>query len=287
MTRHRVTRLVPPAAVPRGQLDELLARHPVSSVFVAAHVDAARDSRRRSPPPVVGVMNPAQELVGACWVGTNVVPVALDSPGQDLLAEHLAPRGGRFASLFGPAESVVGLWHRLQSAWPAPFDVRPDQPLLAVDFDPRQALVRGISERVRWAEVSELSRVLPAAVAMFEEEVGYSPLSNGARSYRSRVEHLVRERRTAVLTDGITGEVIFKADIGSISRGVCQIQGVWVSPAHRGRGLAVPCMAAAVSLAREYAPVVSLYVNGYNQAALATYRRVGFRRVGTFATVLM
>ena len=34
------------------------------------------------------------------------------------------------------------------------------------------------------------------------------------------------------------------------------------------------------------APVVSLYVNDYNEAAMAAYRRVGFRPVGTYATVL-
>ena len=32
--------------------------------------------------------------------------------------------------------------------------------------------------------------------------------------------------------------------------------------------------------------VVSLYVNDYNVRALAAYRRVGFREVGAFATVL-
>jgi predicted GNAT family acetyltransferase len=40
-------------------------------------------------------------------------------------------------------------------------------------------------------------------------------------------------------------------------------------------------------LARTHvAPTVSLYVNDFNTAALATYRRVGFRQVGTFASVL-
>ncbi len=36
----------------------------------------------------------------------------------------------------------------------------------------------------------------------------------------------------------------------------------------------------------EIAPVVSLYVNDYNVPALATYHRVGFEQVGTFATIL-
>jgi predicted GNAT family acetyltransferase len=32
---------------------------------------------------------------------------------------------------------------------------------------------------------------------------------------------------------------------------------------------------------------VSLYVNSYNKVAIAAYEAVGFRRVGTFATVML
>ncbi len=46
-------------------------------------------------------------------------------------------------------------------------------------------------------------------------------------------------------------------------------------------------MAAVVNEAlRSIAPVVSLYVNDYNAAARATYRRVGFADSGTFMSVL-
>ena len=36
-----------------------------------------------------------------------------------------------------------------------------------------------------------------------------------------------------------------------------------------------------------HADTVSLYVNDYNAPALATYRRIGMERVGTFATILL
>jgi hypothetical protein len=46
-------------------------------------------------------------------------------------------------------------------------------------------------------------------------------------------------------------------------------------------------MAAVVELASAtVAPVVSLYVNGYNQPARAAYRRVGFVECGSFMSVL-
>ena len=80
---------------------------------------------------------------------------------------------------------------------------------------------------------------------------------------------------------------MFKAELGTVALGVTQVQGVWVEPELRGQGLARAGMAAVVAHARaQVAPVVSLYVNSYNTAAIAAYDAVGFRRVGTFATVL-
>ena len=73
---------------------------------------------------------------------------------------------------------------------------------------------------------------------------------------------------------------------GAVTRDVTQVQGVWMNPSYRGRGLSAGYMAAVVDLARTLAPVTSLYVNDFNSRARATYERVGFRQVGTFATVL-
>jgi uncharacterized protein len=62
---------------------------------------------------------------------------------------------------------------------------------------------------------------------------------------------------------------------------------VWVAPDRRGEGPSVSGMAAVLRYAlNEFAPLVSLYVNDYNDAARASYRRVGFREVGSFMSVL-
>jgi hypothetical protein len=132
----------------------------------------------------------------------------------------------------------------------------------------------------------ELELLLPAAVAMFTEEVGVSPLRvDGGAGYRARVGELVRAGHSLAWFDG--GQVVFKAEIGAVCRAACQIQGVWVAPAWRGRGIGAAGTAAVVEYARTVvAPVVSLYVNDFNTAARAAYRRVGFREVGRYASVL-
>ena len=65
------------------------------------------------------------------------------------------------------------------------------------------------------------------------------------------------------------------------------MQGVWVRPEYRGRGLAAPGMAAVVDAGPPaISPVVSLYVNDFNAPARATYRRAGFTEAGEFMSVL-
>lgn len=80
---------------------------------------------------------------------------------------------------------------------------------------------------------------------------------------------------------------MFKAEIGAMSSRVGQVQGVWVHPDRRGRGLGSAGTAAVVDrLVSGMGRVASLYVNSYNQAARTAYRKLGFQQVGTFATVL-
>jgi predicted GNAT family acetyltransferase len=62
---------------------------------------------------------------------------------------------------------------------------------------------------------------------------------------------------------------------------------VWVHPSLRRRGIGTAGMAAVVLAAQaSIAPVVSLYVNDFNVAARRSYKKVGFKEIGTFASVL-
>ncbi|MCW2634432.1 MAG: GCN5-related N-acetyltransferase, partial [Blastococcus sp.] len=190
--------------------------------------------------------------------------------------------GRRCSTIVGPAAAVEPLWELLASEWGPARDHRPRPPLLAIDGPPAVAA----EPRVRPVRPAELELLLPAAVAMFTEEVGISPLRvDGGAGYRARVAELVGAGQSLAWFDG--DRVLFKAEIGAVSRAVCQVQGVWVAPSHRGRGIGTAGTAAVVEYARAaIAPVVSLYVNDFNATARAAYRRVGFREVGRYASVL-
>jgi len=80
--------------------------------------------------------------------------------------------------------------------------------------------------------------------------------------------------------------VVFKAELSAGTPDVVQVQGVFTAPSRRRRGVATAGMTALCSLLLESVPLVTLYLNGYNQAALRVYQRVGFEQQGEFATVM-
>ncbi|WP_373694827.1 GNAT family N-acetyltransferase [Kineococcus terrestris] len=225
-------------------------------------------------------------LVSACWAGANLVPVEATPAALDAFAAHAREQGRRCSSLVGPAEAVLGLWERLRPHWRGVREVRARQPLMVCDTEPSVEP----DPAVRRSTLRELDLVVPACVAMFTEEIGYAPAPpDGGGAYRARVAELVSTGRSFVRVDpGPSGpEVVFKAELGAVAPKTVQVQGVWVPPHRRGEGLAAPGMAAVVRAARaDGVEQVSLYVNDYNTRALAAYRRVGFREVGTYATVL-
>jgi predicted GNAT family acetyltransferase len=103
--------------------------------------------------------------------------------------------------------------------------------------------------------------------------------------YRSRVAELIAAGRAFALFDG--DRVVFKAEIGAATAAACQVQGVWVDPPLRSRGIGSAGMAAVVDEAlKTVAPMISLYVNDYNVPARRAYQKVGFVDVGCFMSVL-
>ncbi|HZI96567.1 MAG TPA: GNAT family N-acetyltransferase [Actinomycetales bacterium] len=259
---------------------ELCDRDPVANVFVAGRVALVGCEPRRLGGELWGYVERG-ELVSACWAGANLVPVQATDDALDHFAARARRQGRRCSSMVGPADAVLGLWERLSATWAPARDVRPDQQLMVCDSVPPIAP----DPDVRRTSREDLDVLVPACVEMFTEEVGYSPVAgDGGRMYRRRVEELVTSRRSFARID--SQRVVFKAELGAVSRRVAQVQGVWVPPELRGRGLASRGMAAVVALTRCDVDVVSLYVNSYNAQAVSAYERAGFRRVGTFATVL-
>ncbi|MEU0988023.1 GNAT family N-acetyltransferase [Streptomyces sp. NPDC005953] len=260
----------------------VLESEPVTNAFVTSRVQVAGLDPWRLGGEMWGWYTDGR-LRSLCYSGANLVPICATPEAVRAFADRARRAGRRCSSIVGPAEPTALLWRLLEPSWGPARDVRPHQPLMVTDRVPTDIAPDPYVRRIR---KDEMEVIMPACVAMFTEEVGVSPMAgDGGLLYQARVAELVGAGRSFARIDD--GRVVFKAEIGAATSQACQVQGVWVDPEHRGRGLSETGMAAVLRYAlADIAPVVSLYVNDYNTAARAAYRRVGFEETGAFMSVL-
>ena len=272
------------SAARRDEVERLAAADPLVNAVVAARLASCRTLE---PARLGGVLLGSRrdgELTGAAFNGGNLLPIGGDVDDWTALAKQIAQVRRVCTSIVGAADAVTTMWALLEPYWGRPRAIRTEQPLLALHRgDPMTARA---DRRVRMMHPDEIGRYLPAAAAMFEEELGISPFAGrSGGSYRRRVESLLAAGRSFGIVDR-TGSIEFKADIGAITEHTCQLQGVWVRPDLRGRGLGTAALAAVLEHALTRAPSVSLYVNDFNVVARRMYANVGMQQVATLKTVL-
>ena len=173
------------------------------------------------------------------------------------------------STIVGPATAIRALWDDLEGTWGPPRETRWLQPHLVADGPP---LVEP-DPLVRASRPDDFAALYPACVAMYSEELGVSPeIGGGAEGYRARVRQLIHVGWSFARYE--QGRVVFKAEVAFATPTNAQVQGVWVTPDRRGEGLAAGGMAAVVAHVRaRIAPVVSLYVNDWNEPARRAYAR--------------
>lgn len=263
------------AAAVRQVLDD----DPVASCMVASRV-----ADHGVEPSAIGgeLWTRRRATESLCYAGANLIPLRGTAADMLAFADKAMSSARRCSSLVGRAELVLPMWRRLETVWGPARDVRDHQPLMALHGAPHSA----IDPAVRPVRIEELDAYLVAAIDMFIGEVGIDPrLGDGGRGYRRRVASLIAAGRAWARFE--RGKVVFKAEVGSQSPAVGQIQGVWVHPDWRGHGLGTGGTAALANAVVRGGRIASLYVNSYNTVARATYARIGFEQVGTFATVLL
>ncbi|MGN2636885.1 GNAT family N-acetyltransferase [Nocardia takedensis] len=263
-----------------AQVLRVLDTDPVATCMVAARLqECGLDSRGGGAGELWSRGGPHDSL---CFSGANLVPLRGDRDALRAFAERATRWPRVCSSVVGRQELALPLWELLTARWGPEREVRGAQPLLALAQPP----VAACDPQVRRARPDELDRYLVAAISMFIEEVGVDPRAgDGGRGYRRRIQSLIESGRAWARFED--GEVVYKAEVGSLSRRTGQIQGVWVHPDHRGKGLGITGTAAIANAVVASGRTASQYVNDYNEVARRAYARVGFRQIATFATILL
>jgi predicted GNAT family acetyltransferase len=119
--------------------------------------------------------------------------------------------------------------------------------------------------------------VFESGARLRAEELEEDPRDVDATAYRRRVEEECRDGHTYLWKDEGTGGLLFRASLSAITADAAQISGVYTPPEHRNRGLARRALSELCLRVFDRSRAACLFVNDFNVAALAVYRRLGFR----------
>ncbi len=217
---------------------------------------------------------------GVGYFGRQVVIAAEDDAAIDAFAavgrRHFGER-----MIVGPRETIAAYWQRVGPDHPAPRLVRERQYVMELQRGDLNAYDHSVVGRK--ARIDEWMQVADNSAMMIAQELEYDPR-------RSSPEFTANVR--AMIDRGLWwvgesfGRLCFYCNVGPWSPQTAQLQGIWTPPEMRGRGLATAALSAVCERLLTMSPSLSLYVNDFNERAIALYDRVGFTTVAEFQTIL-
>jgi GNAT superfamily N-acetyltransferase len=140
-------------------------------------------------------------------------------------------------------------------------------------------------EGLRLATIDDLELIAPVHAAMSEAESGVNPLTVDPVGFRQRCARRIERKRVWVVIEN--GMLVFKADIQADTPDVTYLEGIYVNPAMRSRGIGRACLSELTQQVLLRSKSVCVLVNENNPKAHAFYRLSNFKLRGYYYSTFM
>jgi hypothetical protein len=256
---------------------EFLERRPYERVVIAHLVMYGSPHARNS----IALALDASGVRGVGFFGNEILLSGDEATAQAFADFAAGFRRNGQRMIVGPQATVASFWPRIAAGRIPPRIVRERQLVMRVE---RESLrPSSLPVRVRLARPAEASIVAENSAQMIVGELGYDPRKARAEFSGGIREMIARERWWVGEYDG---RLCFFCSVGAWCRETAQLQGVWSPPDLRGRGLATASLTAICEKLLDFSPSLSLFVNDFNESAIAMYRRVGFSYVADYQSLI-
>ena len=261
-----------------------LEDEPVLNVYLIALV--LRDALARPHDSWWGARRDGR-LTALLYVGAHsgaVLPA-----GDDLEAHRALGRAAREEKPLSPGRLQVigprGAVAALREHFPGPgatARLERSQVYLVLErmpgSDPSMA-----APELRTARREDYAFLYHAGADLRTEELLEDPRTIDPVAFARRVEEECRDGWTWILRDA--RGLCFRAGVSALTSEAAQVSGVYVPLALRGQGIATRALGELCTRLLQRSRVVCLFVNDFNQPALALYRRLGFRQLAPWTSV--
>ncbi|HTU69367.1 MAG TPA: GNAT family N-acetyltransferase [Candidatus Baltobacteraceae bacterium] len=255
-----------------------LALAPYANVFLTYLILFDLGSTTRSALHVA--LDESGKITGVAYFARQVVLAADGQATVEAFARVGAAHHGE-KMIVGPRREVSAYWRLVRHNHEPARLVRERQHVMMLD----RSMLRPYEHTVvaRRARLDEWPIVADNSASMIALELDYDPMRTSPE-FTSNVRTMI-DRGLWWVGESL-GRLCFFCNVGPWSPMTAQLQGIWTPPELRGRGLATAALGAVCDRLLELTPSLSLYVNDFNEKAIALYERAGFVTVGEFQTIL-
>ncbi len=183
---------------------------------------------------------------------------------------------------------ILGHKEEIEQFWNYYADEGQDMRLACreVLFELRQAMqVREQMTELRCANLDDLDQIAVAQAGMAEFESGINPLEVDPEGFRARCARRIEMGRVWVLKDN--GRLVFKADIQADTPEVVYLEGVWVNPVDRGKGIGRNCLKQLCRDLLVRTKSVCVLVNEESMRTHTFYRMCNFKMRGIYDSIFL
>ena len=264
----------------RNEVLGFLAERPVHTVCLAGLI---RDNGLVSPHnrgTFYACRNSEGRLEAVALIGRATLVEARSTRALQELAS--------IAQSFPRTHMILGEKEKVEKFWNFYADDGQEMRLACREllFELRHAMeLREEVKNLRLATLADLDRIAPVQAGLAESESGINPLEVDPEGFRARCARRIEMGRVWVVEE--EGRLIFKADVQADTPDVIYLEGVWVNPSERGKGIGRKCIRQLCRDLLVRSTSVCVLVNEDNERAHTFYRMCNFKVRGTYDSIFL
>lgn len=219
------------------------------------------------------------QLTGLALIGHQIIFCAPDA-ALEHFARAAVASGFRTSFVFGPQRQVELFWQHLSALG--------REQKLTRDFRwfVCQIPARPIEQfRLIQAAPEHLEMVIEAHASMFIEATGTDPRQTDPEGFRRRALERIERGRTWIRVEH--EQVVFKAELQSVTPDAIYLEGIWTHPECRGQGVAKSSVVELTHRRLRKHQIICLVVEPEEEAAQHIYEYAGFEYQSDYRAVYL
>jgi GNAT superfamily N-acetyltransferase len=265
----------------RAEVLEFLNMRPVHTVVMASFIQDNGLENADNRGKFYGYRNTGGKLEGVALIGHTTL---IETRSEDSLAAFAAIARQSDVPLhimMADGKTIETFWQHYTG------DNRPARKVCTeLLFELNYPFfVRNCEWNVRLAEVGELEQIAVAHDEVAFIESGVSPMQKDREGFLKRCLKRIEKARTFVVFEN--GKLVFKADIVAETADVIYLEGIYVAPEYRGKGIGSDCLSKLGQELMQRVENVCLLSNVEFKGAHSSFVKAGFKNTDCCQTIFV